>query len=93
MELDDRIVELIGEDGEAVKFEHLMTLEHGDDLFVLLTPAEPETPDEEGAVVVMRIDEGEDGEDCYVVVEDEETEEAVFNRYLDMVDGAEDENE
>ena len=93
MELDDRIVELIGDDGEAVKFEHLMTLEHGDDLFVLLTPVEPETADEEGSVVVMRIDEDESGEDCYVIEEDEAVQEAVFNRFLDMLNEADDEDE
>ncbi|MCL1796211.1 MAG: DUF1292 domain-containing protein [Clostridia bacterium] len=93
METDDRIVELIGDDGEVVKFEHLMTLEHGDDLFVLLTPVEPETADEEGSVLVMRIDADENGDDCYVIEEDDAVQEAVFNRFLDITDEMDAEDE
>jgi len=93
MERDDSIVELIGDDGQAVKFEHLMTLEHGDDLFVLVTPVEPETADEEGLVVVMRIQEDEDGEDCYVVEEDDTMREAVFERFLTLTNEMDEEDE
>lgn len=86
MEQDERIVEMIGEDGTPVQFEHLMTLEHGESLYLLLTPAEPETPDEEGAVVIMRIDTDDSGEDCYVVEEDEEILESVFARFMAILE-------
>lgn len=83
---ENNIVELIGEDGEPVRFEHLMTLEHKEDAFVLLTPVEPETPDEEGSVVIMRIDKDDKGEDCYIVEEDEDVLEAVFDRFLSIME-------
>jgi Protein of unknown function (DUF1292). len=94
MEHDEsNVVSLIGEDGEAVEFEHLMTLEHKDCSYILLTPAEPETPDEEGSVVIMRIDKDESGEDCYIVEENEEILDTVFNRFLELMDEEEDEEE
>ncbi len=83
---ESNVVELIGEDGEPVSFEHLMTMEHGDRSYILLTPVEPETPDEEGSVIIMRIDKDADGTDCYVVEEDEAVLDAVFSRFLDIMD-------
>lgn len=88
---EDNIVELIGEDGTPVLFEHLMTLPHGDAMYLLLTPAEPETEDEEGSVVVMRIDTDAKGEDCYVVEDDEAVAEAVFDRFMELSEQEEDE--
>lgn len=87
MEQDEnRIVELIGEDGTPVSFEHLMTLEYKGLLYILLTPTEPETPDEEGSVVIMRVDRDEQGEDCYIIEEDESVLEAVFEEFLDLTE-------
>lgn len=83
---ENNVVELIGEDGTPVLFEHLMTLEHGKHSYVMLTPVEPETPDEEGAVVIMRIDTDEHGEDCYIIEEDEAILEEVFGRFLELMD-------
>ena len=88
---EENIVELIGEDGTPVSFEHLMTLEHQGQRYILLTPAEPETPDEEGSVVIMRISRDEQGEDCYIVEEDDEILDAVFNRFLELSEEEEDE--
>lgn len=90
---EDRIVELIADDGTPVQFEHLMTLEHAGKSFVLLTPVEPETADEEGSVVIMRIDRDRDGNDCYVVEEDDEVCDAVFDRFQEIMDTEEDDGE
>ncbi|MCL1964203.1 MAG: DUF1292 domain-containing protein [Firmicutes bacterium] len=94
MEYDEsKVVELIGEDGTPVRFEHLMTLEHKGRAYVLLTPVEPESPDEEGSVVIMRIDQDAGGEDCYVIEEDEAVVDAVFNRFLEFMDEPDDDLE
>lgn len=92
---ENNLVELIGEDGTPVSFEHLMTIEHKEALYVLLTPAEPETKDEEGAVVIMRIEPEADGEDRYIVEEDEAVLEEVFDKFLEFLDqeGEDDEEE
>ncbi len=88
----ENVVELIGEDGTPVNFEHLMTLDHKGHSYILLTPVEPETPDEEGSVVIMRIDKDKDGQDCYIVEEDEAVLETVFGKFLEAME-EEDEEE
>ncbi|MDL2319047.1 DUF1292 domain-containing protein [Eubacteriales bacterium OttesenSCG-928-A19] len=91
MDMDEsKIVELVGEDGTPVLFEHLMTLEHGDGMYLLLTPAEPETPDEEGSVIIMRIDRDAKGQDCYIIEEDEEKLDAIFERFMRIMSEEED---
>lgn len=85
-EAEENVVELIAEDGTPVLFEHLMTLEDGGVDYVFLTPTEPETPDEEGGVVIMRIDTDDEGEDCYVIEEDEAILERVFGRFLSILE-------
>lgn len=84
--LDSHIVELVGDDGTPVSFEHLMTLEHEKQMYIMLTPSEPETPDEEGMVVIMRIMTDDSGEDCYVIEEDESVLDVVFNRFLELME-------
>lgn len=89
---EDRIVELVADDGTPVQFEHLITLEHKGNAYVLLTPVEPETEDEEGSVIIMRIDKDAQGEECYVVEEDEDVCDAVFDRFQEIME-EEDEDE
>lgn len=89
---EERIVELIADDGTPVAFEHLLTLEHQGASYVLLTPVNPETEDEEGSVVVMRIDRDAEGEECYVVEEDEEVCDAVFERFQQILDEEDEED-
>ncbi len=89
---EDRIVELTADDGSVVSFEHLMTLDHKGKSYILLTPVEPETEDEEGSVVIMRIDRDDAGEECYMIEEDEDVCDAVFDRFVEIMD-EEDEEE
>ena len=37
---EENVVELVDEDGQSVRFEHLMTIEHEGDLYVMLTALE-----------------------------------------------------
>lgn len=57
---EESIVELIGEDGETVRFEHLATLEYDGGYYVLLTE-ETEDETEDAEVVILRIEQDEDG--------------------------------
>ena len=86
MERDD-IVELYDEDDNLVRFEHVMTIEYEGENYVLLAPLDE---DEEGdEVIILRIEE-QDGEEVYATLEDDDLINAVFSRYLEIV---EEENE
>ena len=84
MEMDN-IVELLDEDDNIVRFEHIITLEHEGEKYALLSPVDDLEDVEEGDVVIMRIEEGEE-QDAYVGIEDEDLLEAVFQKYLQIVE-------
>jgi len=84
MELEN-IVELLDEDDNIVRFEHIITLEHEGEKYALLSPVDDLEDVDEGDVVIMRIEEGEE-QDAYVGIEDEALLEAVFQKYLQIVE-------
>lgn len=91
---ESNIIELIDEDGESVSFEHLATLEHEGSYYIALMVMDEEghEEDDEGEVVIMKIEQDEDGNECYVYVEDEDVQEAVFDKFLQLME-EEDEDE
>lgn len=80
------IVELLDEDDQIVRFEHIMTLEYEGEDYVLLAPLDDSVEAEEGDVIIMRIDKDDDEEDVYVGIEDEELLETIFQKYLEIVE-------
>ena len=90
MELDD-IVELVDEDGNEVRFEHLMTLEHNGQAYICLVPVDPMEDVAEDELVIMRIETDEDGNDMYVTIDDDGELDAVFEKYLEIAEADEDE--
>lgn len=87
-ELD--LIELVDEEGNAEQFEHLATLDHDDKTYVLVTPYLEEVDEDEDEddmeVLVLRIEEDEQGEDTYVPEEDDQVAEAVFNKFQVMIE-------
>lgn len=90
---EDNIVELVDEDGNVVKFQHLMTLEFKGKSYVILAAAEETEDIAEDEAVVLRIDTDADGNDVYASVEDDDEVEAVFNRYLEIAEADEENDE
>ena len=86
----DSIVELIDEDGKEVSFEHLMTLEHNGKTYVCLAPVDPDDDIGEDELVILRIETGEDGNDAYVTIDDDEELDDVFEKYLEIAEADED---
>ena len=84
----DDLIELVDEEGETVLFEHMATLEHQGETFLALTPAgeeDTETDDEDMEILIMQIQQDENGQDIYVRP-DEALEEQVFEKFLKMID-------
>ncbi len=87
----DNIVELLDENDTPVRFEHLMTLDHMGETYILLVPAEPMEDVGDDEVIILRIDQDQDGEDIYVGIEDETLLKVIFERYLEIAEADEDE--
>jgi uncharacterized protein YrzB (UPF0473 family) len=83
-ERDDFVV-LIDEDGEEVEFEHLDTIELDGNEYVVLLPLneeEDEDSDEEtDEVVILKVEHGNEGEDSFATVEDEDELSKVFEEF------------
>ena len=86
--MEENIIELIDDEtGESVSFEHLATIEHEGAYYIALTEiAEEEDESEECEVIIMKIDQDENGNECYVQVEDEDEQQAVFDKFIELMD-------
>ena len=79
----DNIVILNDEDGNEVKFEFLDLVELDNEQYVILLPVTVEGEEEEGEVVILKIEDNDDEnaeEESYVSVEDEE----ILNKVFDI---------
>ena len=84
---DSGIIELTDEDGVTERFEYLTTISYQDKLYVVLMLLdEEEEESEDGEVIILEIQQDENGEDMYVNVEDSDISDAVFQEFLRMVE-------
>ena len=90
MERED-IVELVDEDGNDVRFEHLMTLEHEGRVYICMVPVDPMEDVAEDELVIMRIETDEEGNDFYTTIEDEAELDSVFEKYLEIAEADDEE--
>lgn len=95
MSENENIIELLDENDETVRFEHLATLERDGSYYICLTPVEDDEDNEaeDVDVVFMEIVTEEDGSENYVCVEDEELEEDLFNQFMELLESEGEEDE
>ncbi len=81
----DNIVVLNDENGNEVKFEFLDLVELDDEQYIVLLPMANEDEEDEGEVVILKVEDvdGDSDEESYVSVEDEEILMKVFNIFKD----------
>lgn len=89
MDSGNDIVELFDEDGNIVRFEHLLTVRYKEDEYVVLSPVDDIDDMEEDEVLILRIDT-QDGEEVYVTVEDDDVLENVFAEFERAMEEEED---
>lgn len=86
------LIELTDEDGVTTVFEYLTTVPYeGNEYVVLMVVSDEEDfdaaeEDDEGEVVILKIEQDENGEDMYVTCEDEEISQAVFDLFMEQLD-------
>ena len=81
----DNIITLNDEDGNEVKFEFLDLIDFENEQYVVLLPVLEEGDDDDGEVVILKLEDSEEDSDqeSYVSVENEETLMKVFNIFKD----------
>ena len=81
MEELDNVIVLNNENGEEVKFEFLDLVELDDEQYVVLLPMIEGDEEDEGEVVILKVEDTdeESDEESYVSVDDEEILMKVFN--------------
>ena len=77
----DNIIRLNDEDGNEVQFEFLDLVELDNEEYVVLLPVTEEGEEEEGEVVILKLEDTDEDseEESYVGVEDEEILNKVFS--------------
>jgi uncharacterized protein YrzB (UPF0473 family) len=90
MDEEKDIIELLDENGEQTRFQHVLTFLYEGVRYVALVPAD-EADDDEAEVVILRIEE-KDGSDVYVTIDNEVLLDEVFNEFLDLIDEIEGED-
>ena len=87
-DLPEGIIELTDEEGVTTQFEYLTTIDHEGELYVVLMVAQDEEQDDEdGEVLILKIEKDpETDEDIYVAVDDDAISQAVFDKFMAMVD-------
>ena len=81
----DNIVILNDEEGNEVQFEFLDLVELDNEEYVVLLPVTSEGEEDEGEVVILKLEDTDDDseEESYVGVEDEEILNQVFEIFMD----------
>jgi uncharacterized protein YrzB (UPF0473 family) len=83
---DERVIELVDDEGSKERFIFLTTIEHDGRQFAIMTPEEAED-DEEEAIVILELLSPDEGDDMELVsVDDDNLAEAVFAKYMEMVE-------
>ena len=95
-ELEQTLVELTDETGRMLRFRFVAALTHRENDYVVLADLEPERDDED-ELLILRVRRELSGQEQYVVLDDAEEVQAVFEQYVtsalsDVLDGFEDED-
>ena len=88
MDERDDIVVLVDENGEELEFEHIDTIEMNGNEYVILVALDEEYDEDqdEEEIVILRVEHGEDGEDSFVTIEDDDELDAVFEEFQERME-------
>ncbi|MGN1372960.1 MAG: DUF1292 domain-containing protein [Candidatus Coproplasma sp.] len=81
---NDGQIRLTNEDGTELVFNHVATIPYNQTLYAILAPVSEIEGVNDDEAIVFRVDELEDGESVLVLEEDEEAAMAVFDKYIEL---------
>jgi len=86
--MDLEIIELLDEEGQPARFEHIMTMSYNNSHYLVLHPLDDPEVDE-GGVVFLEMAKDENGEEVFRNVESEILADELFDEFLHLVDSIE----
>lgn len=82
-ERENNLVELIDENDQKIIFRHIMTLDYKNNEYIVLSPIDNNSFDDrvskENEIIILRIEQDDDGYDFYVNINNENELNAVFS--------------
>ena len=90
---DDDIVTLLSANGEEIDFVEIAGIAHQGKFYAILQPVELLDGMEDDEALVFEVTRGEDGEDKFSIVTDDEIIDIVFEKYNELLDKAETSND
>ncbi len=79
-------VQLIDENGREVAFDHLLTFDYEGRRFIALMPMEEVEGIGEDEVLLLCIEQDENGKDVYVQIDNEILLDEAFDRFLELME-------
>jgi len=83
-EFGSDIITISDEEGNDFVLLHLDTIEIDDTIYMAFLPTDIDEDDDEYGVIILKVVE-EDGEDTLATVDDDDTHEAVYNRFMERL--------
>lgn len=80
---ESNIVILNDEEGNEIRFEFLDLIEYESEEYVVLLPIDEDGENDEGEVVILKLEDADTDEESYVSVDDEGVLTAVFEIFKD----------
>ncbi len=80
---ESNIVVLNDENGNEIRFEFLDLIEYESEEYVVLLPIDEEGENDDGEVVILKLEDSDTDEESYVSVDDETVLNAVFEIFKD----------
>jgi uncharacterized protein YrzB (UPF0473 family) len=81
---EQNFIELVDDEGNTLKLEHLLTFENEDAFYAAFLPVEENEEEESDEVIIMRLEEDEKGEDVFVPIEEDDELEAAWQAFLNI---------
>lgn len=81
-QMDPTIVELTDQSGRTFQFRYVMAMEVAGKTYVVLSELEPQNAQQEDELLFLRVEKTADGLDEYVVPDDPEEVESIFEKYV-----------
>ena len=85
---DDDIVTLLSANGEEIDFVEIAGIAHNGKFYAILQPVELLDGMDDDEALVFEVSRGEDGEDKFSIVTDDEILDIVFEKYNELLDKA-----